>query len=126
MRGCVLILLTVFFSVAGRTQTNELELQRENIRQVLRIRSCGVCHIPPGNEKALEIYNLDNANWYTKLSNKQLDQFKWRILIKGDEIKEMHGDPKKHQFTKLEIQAVAKYIDAEIKNRDTIKNLLTK
>jgi cytochrome c553 len=119
-------LLIASFSSIGWAQSSELELQRENVRQVLRTRACGVCHIPPGNEKALKIYNLDNANWSKMLSNKQLEQFKWRILVKGDEIKEIHGDPKKHQFTELEIQTVTKYIDTEIKNRDPIKNLLTR
>ncbi len=124
MKMTSFIFLIVFFNSTSWAQINELEIQREDVRQVLRTRACGVCHIPLGNEKALKIYNLDNANWYMTLSDKQLEQFKWRILVKGDEIKEMHGNPKKHQFTEFEIQAVTKYVDTEIKSRDPIKNFL--
>jgi mono/diheme cytochrome c family protein len=120
------VLFIAFFNSSGWAQTSEFEIQRENTRQILRTRSCGVCHIPPGNEKALKIFNLDNVNWYATLSDKQLNQFRWRILIKGDEIKEMHGNPKKHQFTESEIQAVTEYVDAEIKHRDPLKSILTR
>lgn len=104
----------------------DIERLRLEVRQVLRVRLCGVCHIPPGNENALKVFDLDKENWFAKISDRRLLQFSWRVTVKGDEIKEQRGDPTKHTFTPAEIDLVNEYIDAEIKNRSTIQHLLGK
>ena len=104
-------------------KAQDIEILRAEVRQVLRVRLCGVCHIPPGNENALKVFDLDKENWFAKISDKRLLQFKWRIKVKGDEIKEQRGNPKKHTFTPAEIHLVNDYVDAELKNRNTIQPL---
>lgn len=99
-------------------------LKREEARQIMRSRLCGVCHIPPGNDKALKIFNLDKINWAASMSDQQLSQIKWRIKVKGEEIKEQRGDPAKHQFSETEIGIMNNFVDAEIKFRNPLSSLL--
>lgn len=101
----------------------DIEILRAEARQVLRVRLCGVCHIPPGNENALKVFDLDKENWFATISDNRLLQFKWRIRVKGDEIKEQRGDPKKHTFMAAEIDLINEYVDAELKNRSPIQQL---
>lgn len=105
-------------------QAQSIEIQRAEVRQVLRVRLCGVCHIPPGNESALSVFDLDKEDWFATVSDRRLSQFKWRIKVKGDEIKEQRGDPRKHTFTQAEIDLVTAYVDAELKHRNPIQRLL--
>ena len=99
-------------------------VQREEVRQIMRERLCGVCHIPPGNEQALKIFNLNKINWSETMSDQQLEQIKWRIKLNIEEIKAQRGDPRKHQFMKEEIEILIKYVDAEIKIRNHLQTLL--
>lgn len=113
----------VFLLIPILAQAQSIDLLREETRQILRVRLCGVCHIPPGHPTALKIFNLDNVNWSEEMSENRLAQVKWRIDVKGDEIKAQRGDPKKHQFTNQEMDLVKKYIDAELKARNPAKYL---
>ncbi len=67
------------------------------------------------------MFDLDQENWASTMSDKQLSQIKWRIKVKDAEIKEMHGNPKKHQFTKYEIQLLQNYVDEELTERNSIQ-----
>ncbi|MGE0631121.1 MAG: hypothetical protein AB7O96_01845 [Pseudobdellovibrionaceae bacterium] len=118
-RGLLSFLL--FISSYGNSQS--IESLREESRQILRKRLCGVCHIPPGSEKALKIFDLDTLNWSSGMSEGRLEQVKWRIDVKGEEIKEQRGDPVKHEFTEKEKSLVKEYIDAELKQRNPAKSL---
>lgn len=124
MRTIITILL--INSILGIEDLNAQTIQnmREQSRQVMRTRLCGVCHIPPGNEKALKIFDLNNENWSATMTEGQLLQIKWRIKVKGKEVKAMRGDPKKHQFTKKEIKLLSDYVDAEISDRKTLNSIL--
>lgn len=104
-------------------QDQSIIVLREEARQIMRTRLCGVCHIPPGNDKALKIFDLDKSNWVATMSDRQLGQIKWRIKVKGEEIKEQTGDPAKHQFSDKEIGILIKYVDAEIKYRNPLQSL---
>lgn len=117
------ILLNLFIpnALAGKP----LEWYREESRQIMRKRLCGVCHIPPGNSHALKIFNLDQMNWSSTMSNKQLAQIKWRINAKGNEIKEMKGDPKKHEFTKEEKKILNDFVEKETLNRVVLSHTTT-
>jgi hypothetical protein len=101
-----------------------IEAVREESRQIMRTRLCGVCHIPPGRPQALRIFNLDQINWTAGMTERQLEQIKWRIKITEREIKEQRGDPKKHQFAKKEIEKLEALVDAEIKERNPFRALL--
>ena len=94
-----------------------IEYYRDSTRQILRSRLCGVCHIPPGDVKALKIFDLDNSDWSRLMTNDQLAQIKWRIVVKGAEIVEMHGQPSIHQLTDSEIKQVIEFVDRELELR---------
>ena len=50
------------------------------------------------------------------MSDQLLEQIKWRIKLKAEEIKAQRGDPKKHQFTKVEIEILINYVDLKSKH----------
>ncbi len=110
----------MFLMGAPSTEAQDIQIQRDEASRVLRTRLCGVCHIPPGNEKALRVFNLDQNNWFASLSDQQLLQFKWRIKVNGEEIKEQRGDPRKHAFTPAEIKLIAAFVDKELEWRSSI------
>ena len=107
-------------------RAQSIQVLREESRQIMRTRLCGVCHIPPGNSKALKIFDLNKENWASTMSESQLLQIRWRIKVKGAEVLEMHGDPKKHEFTAIEMDLLNAYVDAEIKERNPVSDLFSK
>jgi len=118
----LLILNLAFLSgVCGAVES--LEMLRVESRQILRTRLCGNCHIPPGNSRALKIYNLDRENWAFSMSERQLEQIPGRADLQDEEIVEMGGDPHRHKFTKRELEILNRYVRAEIKDRNPAATL---
>ena len=121
MKFLIIILLSL--STAYINAQTIIE-SRSQSRSIMRERLCGVCHIPPGVKSALKIFDLNNINWSKTMSNDQLRQIKWRVKVKGEELIEQRGDPKKHTFTQTEIDILSDFVDLELKNRDPMRLLL--
>ncbi|MGE0525794.1 MAG: hypothetical protein AB7G93_17810 [Bdellovibrionales bacterium] len=123
----MMLLLFSFLSVAtAQIHSRSLAGLREDSRQILRERLCGVCHIPPGVERALRVFNLNNESWTALMSDRQMAQIKWRIVVDEGQIREQRGDPKKHQFTQAEIDTLIDFVESELRHRNPAQSLFNR
>ncbi len=87
----------------------DLTILREQAREVVKVITCGGCHTPglssakPG---ALKIYNLHAPYWTATMSDRQLTDFKRRIVAQDSS-----------RATPRQIQILSNFIDKEISNR---------
>ncbi len=85
-------------------------------------RHCFNCHSPEGKrplDRAMKVYNLDQNQWFNAMSDRQLIEFKRRILDKmsPEELIEMGGDPKEKPLNDKQKVIVSRFIELEVSNR---------
>jgi hypothetical protein len=117
-----LLLFSNLISIRTHGATPELVELREQTKAILNQRHCFNCHSPEGKrplERAMKIYNLASNQWFNTMTDRQLLEFKGRILDKmsPEELKEMGGDPKEKPLDNKQIAIVSRFIQREISNR---------
>ena len=128
----IFFLFTIFTVANLKAATPELIELRNQTKTILTQRHCFNCHSPNGNhplEKAMKVYNLERNQWFNTMTDRQLVEFKKRILDKmsPDELKEMGGDSNEKPLdSKLKI-IVSRFVDLEISNRreNPLENILS-
>lgn len=93
---------------------------RAEARSILRKSDCGRCHIPPGNSKALKIYDLDQVNWDAEMSDHQVRQIKWRIDATNEDLAKK-GGKRQYLLSKSEVELLHDFVDREILNRKIVR-----
>jgi hypothetical protein len=114
-----MILFFISFCFAASPELQRLRLQTKDI---LLTKHCFNCHSPEGKRplaKAMKIYDLSKDNWYTMMTDRQLNEFKRRILEKmsPEEIGAMGGDLKETPLSKRERQVIKRFVEMELANR---------
>jgi mono/diheme cytochrome c family protein len=92
---------------------NELAALREHARGILE-RHCGECHVPERSTAlagALAVFNLRQADWAQRMSERQLRNALWRL---GEPIPP-EGRP--NDVSDAERAAFSRYVEAEIAHR---------
>jgi hypothetical protein len=122
------ITLSCFSAFALSNGDRPIDWYRAEARAILRRAECGRCHIPPGNDKALKIYDLNQENWADRMSDGQVGQIKWRIDWSNEDLEK--SGKKKFLLSKKEIKFLHDFVDKEIAYRkanqgtvDWLKNL---
>ncbi len=104
---------------------DDIAIYRERARNVLMVH-CGACHYPQpigSNPKVLQIYNLAEPDWASRLSDKQLQnlvsRLKDRSKMTAAELKEVvpKNMPVPQRPKKDEVEALEIYVTQELLNR---------
>ena len=126
----LIILLSAFACPAFAVNAELIEL-RTQAKHVVESRHCYNCHSPQGKRpltEAMKVYDLSKEGWFSAMSDRQLKDFKRRILtyLTPDELKEMGGDPHEKPLAQSQEKIVTKWVDAEIVTRhpDSLEKIL--
>lgn len=107
-------------SASGASQ--ELEKLRHTTREILSARHCVSCHSSLGARptvRAMKVYNLDSAAWFSSLSQRQFEELQRRLLAINTpaELMEMGWDKDEPPLSSSQKKLVSDFIKLEIENR---------
>ena len=120
-RGLLFFVLSAFASSAYPVSADLVEL-RHQTKRIVESRHCYNCHSPEAHNPlpgAMKIYNLGKEDWFSTMSDRQLKEFRRRMLtyLNPEELKEMGGNPKEKPMAKSQEKIISNWVDAELANR---------
>lgn len=113
--------LLVFSSDSGALLI-DLERSRAFVTKIVNSRHCHNCHSPKGvrpMESAMRIYDLSKFNWFAKMSDRQLKEFRRRIVMSltPQELLEMGGKSDEKPLAPADEAEISKWLQAELRYR---------